>query len=159
MPWPAGCSGNVFVEEQGEPVTVPSVAEFLEQPLVAHVATAAPTLRPVWFLWEDGAFWWITGSYSKLPELLRRDPTVRLVVDTCDLASGNVFQLNAAGKATVEPKDNDRIYRKLCRYLGPDRDRWPERFRAVLDNPDIELVRLVPDRTLRVVDQGFEWPG
>lgn len=94
----------------------------------------------------------------KLPELLRRDPTVRLVVDTCDLASGNVFQVNAAGKATVEPRDTDRIYRKLRRYLGPDRDRWSERFRVVLDNPDIELVRLVPDRALRVVDQGFDWP-
>src|SRR5690606_27609645 len=113
---------NMFFERRGAPVTVPSVAEFLEQPLVAHVATAGPSLRPVWFLWEDGAFWWITGSYSQLRALLRREPTVRMVIDTCDLASGSVFQMNAAGKATVEPRDTDRIYRKLRRYLGPGRN-------------------------------------
>ncbi len=35
---------------------------FLEQPLVARLATAGPLIRPVWFLWEEKAFWWLTGS-------------------------------------------------------------------------------------------------
>ncbi len=39
------------------------VDAFLMQPLVA-LASAGPSVRPVWFLWEEGAFWWITGSYA-----------------------------------------------------------------------------------------------
>jgi hypothetical protein len=31
------------------------VAAFLAKPLVARVATAGPTARPVWFLWEEGS--------------------------------------------------------------------------------------------------------
>ncbi|GAA2570690.1 hypothetical protein GCM10010424_11970 [Streptomyces lienomycini] len=29
---------------------------FLRRPLTARLATGGPTVRPVWFLWEDGAF-------------------------------------------------------------------------------------------------------
>lgn len=53
-------------------------------PLVARVATNGPTVRPVWFLWECGAFRWITGSYARLPGLLADDPRIALVIDTCD---------------------------------------------------------------------------
>ena len=41
------------------------VEAFLAQPLLARVATAGPAIRPAWFLWEDGSFWWLTGSYSR----------------------------------------------------------------------------------------------
>jgi len=30
---------------------------FLQRRLVAHVATVGPTVRPVWYLWEEGSFW------------------------------------------------------------------------------------------------------
>ena len=53
----------------------PDVDDFLAQPLVARVATNGPDVRPVWFLWEDGAFWWLTGPWSRLAEHLRDDPT------------------------------------------------------------------------------------
>lgn len=42
------------------------VEAFLARPLVAGVAAAGPSIRSVWFLWEDGAFWWITGAYGRL---------------------------------------------------------------------------------------------
>jgi hypothetical protein len=42
------------------------VEAFLAQPLTARVAAAGPTVRPVWFLWEDGAFWWLTGGWARL---------------------------------------------------------------------------------------------
>jgi hypothetical protein len=38
------------------------LASFLAQPLVARVAAAGPSVRAVWFLWEEGAFWWLTGG-------------------------------------------------------------------------------------------------
>jgi nitroimidazol reductase NimA-like FMN-containing flavoprotein (pyridoxamine 5'-phosphate oxidase superfamily) len=128
---------------------------FLRQPLVARVATAGPTVRPVWFLWEDGAFWWITGSFSVLPDRLRTDPAVALVVDTYDQRSGTVLQVTVSGDALVVDMDRDRAVRKLSRYLGEDVDRWPGRFRAVLTDPDARLVKLLPRRRPRLVDMSF----
>ena len=52
----------------------------------------------MWFLWEDGAFWWLTGGWSGLPATLKADPSVALVIDTCDLATGEVLQLSAEGE-------------------------------------------------------------
>lgn len=134
---------------------VPEVEEFLARPLVARLATNGPTVRPVWFLWETGAFWWITGAYAKLPERLAKDPEVALVVDTCDLGSGTVLQVTATGAAEVVSMDPGRATRKLVRYLGSDIEAWPARFRRALTDPDARLARLVPRRQPRIVDQSF----
>lgn len=120
------------------------VDAFLAQPLVTRVATSGPTVRPVWFLWESGAFWWITGSYAHLPDLLADDPRVALVVDTCDLATLTVLQVSARGKAEVVAFDEARAKRKLVRYLGDDEETWPIDFREF--GHDTRFVRFVPDR-------------
>ncbi len=121
---------------------------FLAQPLVARVAVAAPepTVRPVWYLWEDGRFYWLTGGWSKLPAALARNPQVALVVDTCDLATGQTRQVSARGTARVVPFDAEVTYRKLRRYLGADRRAWDPRFRTYLSPADACLVRLSPER-------------
>ena len=118
------------------------VDAYLAAPRVARVATAGPLVRPVWFLWEDATFWWITGSYARLPELLAEDPRVALVVDTCDLHTLEVRQVTARGNAEVVPFDPARAERKLTRYLGPDQRIWPQDFRNF--GPDTRFVRLVP---------------
>lgn len=118
---------------------------FLTQPLVAHVATAGPTVRPVWFLWEERSFWWLTGSWSRLEAILSRDPRVALVVDTCELASGRVLQVIAAGQAAVVPFEPERAQRKLARYLGPNESCW-DRERFALDDATTRFVRLGPER-------------
>ena len=64
---------------------MPELAAYLAQPLVARVATLGPTIRPVWILWEDSCFWWLTGWWNALAQRLADDPVVALVVDTCDL--------------------------------------------------------------------------
>jgi hypothetical protein len=92
------------------------VDAFLREPLTARLATGGPTVRPVWFLWEEGAFW------------VRADPAVALVVDECDLATGLVRQVIARGRAELLPFDVERGRRKLVRYLGADEERWDERF-------------------------------
>lgn len=84
------------------------VDAFLARPLLARVAAAGPSVRPVWYLWEVGAFWWITGAYARLPAILARDPRVALVVDSCDLATGEVRQVTARGDAVLEPFDAAR---------------------------------------------------
>ena len=97
------------------------VHDFLSRPLVARVATAGPTVRPVWFLWEENAFWWLTGAYARLERRLAEDPTVALVVDTCDLATGQVLSVTCRGTAEVVALDRSRAVRKLTRHLGPRR--------------------------------------
>jgi nitroimidazol reductase NimA-like FMN-containing flavoprotein (pyridoxamine 5'-phosphate oxidase superfamily) len=121
------------------------VDAFLAQPLTARVAAAGPSVRAVWFLWEDGAFWWLTGDWARLPSILKADPRVALVVDTCDLETGRVHQLTAEGEAEIYQLDAGRAHRMLQRYLGTDASRWPQRFkRGTFDDPATRLIRLEP---------------
>jgi hypothetical protein len=123
------------------------VGAFLDNPLVAHVAASGPTLRPLWFLWEDAAFWWLTGGWTSLTSILKSDPGVALVVDRCDLETGTVQQVMAEGDAEIYQLDGGRAERILERYLGPDVTRWPERFkRDAFDDPATRLIRLEPVR-------------
>lgn len=114
------------------PTYVFDVDEFLNQPLTARVATNGPTVRPTWFLWEQGAFWILTGSWTKLLGRVRADPAVAITVDVCDTATGLVRQVIARGSAEILPFDVPRGRRKLSRYLGGDETRWDERFREYL---------------------------
>jgi pyridoxamine 5'-phosphate oxidase-like protein len=138
------------------PVDPPfDVDAYLAAPLVAHVAAAGPTVRPVWFLWEEEAFWWLTGSWSRLPRLVAEDPRMALVVDSCDLATGRTLQVTASGRAELRPFDPDRARRKLRRYLGDDEERWDGRFRReTFEDPTAGFLRLRPDR-LRARDVSF----
>ncbi|SOE57251.1 Pyridoxamine 5'-phosphate oxidase [Streptomyces sp. OV198] len=112
------------------------VDAFLRQPLTARMATGGPTVRPVWFLWEDEAFWVLTGPWARLFDRVKDDPKVALVVDECDLATGRVRQVIARGRAELVPFDVPRGRRKLSRYLGADEAVWDERFvRYLYDDP------------------------
>jgi hypothetical protein len=130
---------------------------FLRRPLLARVATigrSGPTVRPLWYLWEEQAFWWLTGGWSKLGALVARDPRVALVVDTCDLDRGEVLQVTARGTAEIRPFDPDRARRWGRRYLGPDERHW-RRFRGdVFDDPTTRFVVLEPT-VLRARDLSY----
>ena len=129
---------------------------FLVQPLVCHLATSGPTVRPVWFLWEDGFFWVLSGPWSALPSRVRADPAVALVVDTCDLITGETVQVAARGSAEVLTFDADRGERMLARYLGPDQGTWDPRFRRYLrDEPSAVWIKVRPTR-IRFVDLSYE---
>jgi nitroimidazol reductase NimA-like FMN-containing flavoprotein (pyridoxamine 5'-phosphate oxidase superfamily) len=139
---------------------------FLARPLVARLATSGPNgprVRPLWYLWEDGAFWWLTGAWSKLAETLAKDARVALVVDVTDVETGEVKGVTATGDAEIVPFDPARAKRKLARYLGPDETLWDPRFRSSwdmnartrADDEPTGLGRLVP-RTLRAGDSSFK---
>ncbi|WP_062218176.1 pyridoxamine 5'-phosphate oxidase family protein [Streptomyces sp. NBRC 109706] len=123
------------------------VEELLAQPLVARVATRGPVVRPVWYLWEDSAFWVFVGPWSRLMRQLPDDPVFDLVVDVCEVHSGLVRQVRAHGTGTVEPFDVPRARRKLVRYLGRHEERWDPRFSLAGDPQarELRLARLAPD--------------
>ena len=134
------------------------VDEFLWQPLNARVATEGPTVRPTWFLWEDGAFWILTGPWARLPALVAATAATALVVDRGDRARGRVRQVIARGDAEILPFDVPRGRRLLSRYLGPDEERWDPRFRQYLHGDpapkDTVWVRLRP-ATLTATDLSY----
>jgi hypothetical protein len=134
------------------------VDEFLARPLTARVATDGPSVRPTWYLWEDGAFWILSGPWSRLPERVRERPRLALTVDVCELDSGLVRQVVASGDAELRPFDVARGRRKLVRYLGADEERWDSRFRAYLHGePGTIWVRLRPSR-LVAKDLSYQVP-
>ncbi|MEU1949360.1 pyridoxamine 5'-phosphate oxidase family protein, partial [Streptomyces sp. NPDC020125] len=112
------------------------------------------------FLWEDHAFWVLTGPWARLAERLARDPVFELVVDSCDLATGTVHQVIARGRGRVVDFDTDRGRRKLTRYLGEREELWDARF-SLRGDPSARGTRwalLVPD-TLWIADLSFRPPG
>jgi nitroimidazol reductase NimA-like FMN-containing flavoprotein (pyridoxamine 5'-phosphate oxidase superfamily) len=115
---------------RGRGATAPfDIDAFLDQPLVARLATAGPTVRPVWYLFEDDAFWILTPRSSTLLRRVRAQPEVAMVVDVCDLRTGIVRQVNVRGRAEELPYDVRRARRLLARYCGPDETRWDEAIR------------------------------
>jgi hypothetical protein len=132
------------------------VDAFLARPLTARLAVAGPSVRPVWYLWEDSAFWVLTGSWSQMPSLIGRDPHVALVIDTCELGTGEVLQVVASGNAELRPYDVHRGFRKLSRYLGGDESTWDERFRRYLHGAnEAQWLRVLPT-SLRASDLSFQ---
>ncbi|SEF12083.1 pyridoxamine 5'-phosphate oxidase family protein [Jiangella alba] len=128
------------------------IDSFLARPLAARVATNGPTVRPAWYLWEDGAFWILSGPWARLLDHVRSDPALAVVVDECDVVTGVVRQVIARGVAEVLPFDVPRGRRKLTRYLGPDESAWDARFRHYLhDDPTTNgtvWLRLEPARLI-----------
>jgi nitroimidazol reductase NimA-like FMN-containing flavoprotein (pyridoxamine 5'-phosphate oxidase superfamily) len=127
------------------------VDAFLERPLTARLASVGPhgpAVRAIWYLWEHGSFWWLTGPWSALAAQLDKDPRVALIVDVCDLAGGDVKQVLARGRAALHPYDANRARRKLARYLGDDQSTWDRsRFNPEEPpRPGTQFVELQPER-------------
>jgi nitroimidazol reductase NimA-like FMN-containing flavoprotein (pyridoxamine 5'-phosphate oxidase superfamily) len=121
------------------------VDHFLARPLTARLATARPAIRPVWYLWEEERFWILTGPWSQVAAEVAADPTIALVVDTCDLTTGECLQVVTRGRGEVIAFDAPRGRRKLERYLGPDHAAWDERFRQYLSaDPEARWLRITP---------------
>ena len=126
----------------GEPIEA-----VLSRPLFCVLAQRSgdgPRASPLWFLWEEGAVWIVAQTGRSYPERVRRDPRSALAVVDFDPAVGRVHHVGMRGRAAMEPYDADRAGRLFERYLGPERDAWPDRFRG-LDPDDYGLIRFEPE--------------
>ena len=121
------------------------VDDFLQKPLLAHLATASgdgPRESPVWFLWEAGARW-LVGTRMTAPKRLRASPDARSASERPP--NGVLRHVGIRGVATIEPLDRPRLYRMLRRYLGEDQQAWNHSFRArVIDRLEL-MVRISPE--------------
>jgi len=124
------------------------LAAFLSEVRLAHFATLGPDgrprVRPVWFLYEDGALWFTTRLEARRTG--------------ADLAAGST--------AAVSIASEDRPYRAVIVHGTPevwteDRERWLERIATrygvaegkrwlagALKERDRVVLRLMPDKVL-----------
>lgn len=134
-----------------------AVDEFLQKPLVAHLATASgdgPRESPVWFLWEAEALWLVGTTSDSFPKRLRAEPRCAVGIVEFDLSNGLLRHVGIRGVATIEPLDRPRLYRMLRRYLGEDQQAWNQSFRArVIDRLEL-MVRISPE-TIVARDQSY----
>lgn len=134
---------------------------FLAEPHQAYVSTNGPTVRPLWYQWEDGCFWMMSGPWAKLFQRIQKDPEIALLIDVCDIGKGRVLQVMASGAVEVVAFDIPRARRLLHRYLGPDEASWsskPDDYRAYLREPGppgIQWLKLKP-RKLRPFNFSFQ---
>ena len=123
------------------------VNALLEQPLVAHLATASsdgPRESPVWFLWEDQAMWLVGNERDSFPKRLQVDRRCAIGVVEFDVQRGVLKHVGIRGVATVLPLDRFRLHRLLRRYLGEDETMWNPWFRVnVIDRLTL-MVRIEP---------------
>jgi hypothetical protein len=134
---------------------VQEVQEFLDLPLTAHLATVGPSVRPVWFLWEEGAFWVISGPWSRAPEEIRESARVMLSIDVCNLATGETKQVLQRGEAELLPWDERRGWRLLRRYLGDEIGGWEDRFQRYMGGEPGSLWIRIEAQLPRLVDLSF----
>lgn len=137
------------------------VEAFLAEPITARLATNGPTVRPIWYQWEDGCFWLLSGPWARLYHRVREDPMAALVVDVAEVDTGRFQQVIAHGSVEFVPWDIPRGRRMLVRYQGPDLSTWPRqpdrtRYLREPGPPGVTWLRLRPDR-MRAYD--YSWSG
>ncbi|MCA1842993.1 MAG: TIGR03618 family F420-dependent PPOX class oxidoreductase [Actinobacteria bacterium] len=120
--------------------------EFLRQPHIGVLATlrrdGRPYIVPVWWLWEDGAFW-ISGTTNRVwCGQLRHDPRASLCIEALQPVAGHV---GVDGRAEAKlPPDFDiwPISRRLVdKYVRDD----PDAFFANMQTEPRLLFRFVPE--------------
>jgi nitroimidazol reductase NimA-like FMN-containing flavoprotein (pyridoxamine 5'-phosphate oxidase superfamily) len=94
--------------------------EFLSRPLMAHLATRAEDGArdtPLWYLWENGALWFIVEEgYNTYQHRVLAHPDVAVGFVDFDPAAGRLQHVGVRGRATVVPWDHARASRLLRRY-------------------------------------------
>jgi general stress protein 26 len=127
------------------PLTSGEIDEFLRSPRLAHFATIGsdgrPRVRPIWFVWSDGALWLTTRLKAR--------------TTGADLTAGSA--------AAVSIASEDHPYRAFLARGTPvvwatDRDQWLDRIarrydalgwlEGALTEPDRVVLRLVPDEVI-----------
>jgi hypothetical protein len=134
-----------------EPV---DVTAFLQRPLLARVAPNGPTLRPLWYLYDEPTFYWLTDEGTFLHRAVTAGEPLVLVVDECNIDTGEVIHVRARGFGEIIPVDRDRAMAKFARYLGPVPSTWDRRFAESLDLSSTRMCRFSPE-SIEAADVSF----
>jgi PPOX class probable F420-dependent enzyme len=104
------------------PLSKSELQAFLDQPRMAHLATSSrdgkPRVTPIWYIYENGLFYFSTRLGRLKGHHIMRNPSVSLSVanDEHPYVAVSVF-----GKAQIVKKDRDKWMERLAkRYREPD---------------------------------------
>ncbi|MFI6026444.1 pyridoxamine 5'-phosphate oxidase family protein [Amycolatopsis magusensis] len=117
----------------------------------ASVATTGrgggPALATMWFLAEDGRFWFNSPHDQPSPFLAaaRAGREVAVLVSTFD-PPHDVRQLRATGPARIEETDEGRLRRLYTRYVP----QWTDEWAAHALSPEFTLWSVSPERGMAV---------
>jgi PPOX class probable F420-dependent enzyme len=129
------------------------LARFLEQPFVGVIATlrrdGRPYTVPVWWLYDDGAFW-ITGTYSRVwCRQLFNDPRASLCIEAGAPMPGHVGVDGVVTPHELPDFDIWPVSRRLAeKYVGrgdPANAEAVDRFFANMQTEPRLLFRLEPE--------------
>jgi hypothetical protein len=99
---------------------------------VASLSAQAPLLGSLWYLFNDGKFWFSSSRSSALPRAAERGFELAVIVDDFNPPL-SIRQVRVRGHGGIEPHDPDVVRRIYERYLGLALDDWPQFFRERLD--------------------------
>jgi PPOX class probable F420-dependent enzyme len=113
-----------------------------------------PHLTPLWYLWDQGSFYFTLGASRRHLKNLRRDPHMSFCVDvdprlTEGLAAGTQCVVAFGPGELIEVADDeafvrDTTWRIMRRYVGEEATRYKE---AIWVEPRT-IVRMTPEHWL-----------
>jgi PPOX class probable F420-dependent enzyme len=128
------------------PMTPEQVDAFLAEPRLAHIATVdaegRPRIRPVWFLWRNGALWATTRLHRHTGRDLQANPWVAVSVASEDRPYRAVI---VHGRPEVLPKDQDLLLDVASRY-GEEAGR--AFVKEAMAQDDRVMLKLVPEELI-----------
>jgi PPOX class probable F420-dependent enzyme len=128
-------------------MTREEIDAFLAQPRLCHFATVDaeghPRVRPLWFLWKDGEFWFTTRMEARhTGRDLASSPSVAVSVASEDRPYRAVI---AQGKPEVVERTEELLLAISTRYDGEAGRRWTAH---ALREPDRVIMRMTPETLL-----------
>jgi PPOX class probable F420-dependent enzyme len=130
------------------------INKFLQQPLIARMATAdmngQPHVVPVWFGW-DGTTLWIS-SYSNTRKVgeLERNPKISVVMDIAEDGGTNKGVIFEGSVELIrEPREflREKFVWIYTRYLGTEGVLAKEP-QSWIEDPHNLLIKLTPDKVI-----------
>ncbi len=129
-------------------MTPEEVKAFLDQPLVARLATVranhTPHLMPMWFLYEDGILYMSTRTQAAKVRHIQANPQIAAAVDVMEAPLKNKVVV-LEGKAEVQTTEvkeiTTRIYQK---YMGKEGAATPTAQRNI--NTPRVILKITPQK-------------
>lgn len=137
-------------------LTQAQLEAFLEHPLLARLATAAPSKEdptlfqphntPVWFLWDGASLYISAFTSTRKAKEVRRNPYIAVLIDVSDPIDG-VTAVLMEGRCEVIPQSplTQEMSRAIyTRYMGEGvNDPAPQSW---IVDPENSLIKLTPQK-------------
>jgi Predicted flavin-nucleotide-binding protein len=138
--------------ERIPPEKFDAVSEYLQQPLIARIATADPSATPhvvpVWYGWDGQTLWISSFKNTRKIGELEKNPAIAVSIDTA-AADGSTRAVIFEGQAKLIREPRELVHKQslwiYTRYLGTEGAQAPEPQSWIVD-PLNQLITLTPER-------------